>query len=89
MKKDSERSQGEDGNHLPNAHKSGLKSAHTMVVTQPGADLNSQTGPLRVQTGPLRVHRLVHVLAFGKVCSILHIRKSPFAQDSCIQDTLF
>ena len=82
MKKDSERSQGEDGTHLPNAHKSGLKSAHTMVVTQPGADLNSQTGPLRV-------HRLVHVLAFGKVCSILHIRKSPFAQDSCIQDTLF
>ena len=40
MKEDSERSQGEDGTRLPNADKSGLKSAPTVVVTQPSADLN-------------------------------------------------
>lgn len=40
MKEDSERYQGEDGTHLLNAQKLGLKSAHTVVVPQPSADLN-------------------------------------------------
>ena len=40
MKEDSETSEGEDGTHLQNAHKTGLKSANTMVATQPSADLN-------------------------------------------------
>ena len=80
LKEDSETSQGEDGAHVPkSAHKSGLKSPNIVVVTQPSADLDkflvdkfhSKTTSVK----PALFESIdLHIPAFSKVCSILHIR---------------
>ena len=41
MTENRESSQEENGTHLPNAYISDLKSAHTVVVTQPSENLNT------------------------------------------------
>lgn len=77
IKEDSERSQ---ETHLPNAHKSGLKSTNTVFVTQPSTHLNKYSGWQVLSANclsqtRLRVHRHAHIRTFGEVCSILYDRR--------------